>query len=193
MKRALIQQSGHITDIVEPGDEFDVYTGPGAKLHWVDAPDEVTLDWKMEFNEWIPNHNHVDPLQARVVGYGDQGSQMARIYDDIKDGLFGEDAKKGKFFRAIESVKAEASEKYGEIQIDPETGKPWDPYQPWEHNDLIPAWWTREEAEAEYPSLKIDKQYQTYVKYMVEGDGCKWDNAETEPLLPREEKDEDYN
>ena len=27
---------------------------------------------------------------------------------------------------------------------------------------------------------------------MVEGDGCKWDNAETEPLLPREEKDEDY-
>ena len=42
---------------------------------------------------------------------------------DIKAGLFGEDAKTGKFFRAIESVKKEASEKYGEIQIDPETGK----------------------------------------------------------------------
>ena len=73
MKRVLISVTGFPTDIVEPDEEFDIYTGDGATLRWVDGPDEVTLDWKLEFNQWVPDQGHVDPLQARIVGYGDAG------------------------------------------------------------------------------------------------------------------------
>ena len=31
---------GFPTDIAEPGEEFDIYTGPGSTYRWVDAPDE---------------------------------------------------------------------------------------------------------------------------------------------------------
>ena len=192
MKRALISVTGFPTDIVEAGEEFDIYTGPGSKFRWVDMPDEGTIDWKLEFNEWIPDHGHVDVSQARVVGYGDQGAQLGRLFDDIKAGLFGDAAKEGKFYKAVQSVKDEVSEKYGEIPIDPETGEAWDPYSPWDHDDAIPAWWTREEAEAEYgEELTESKTYKTYVKYVVEGGGEPWDPNQN-PVLPRDAMPE-YN
>ena len=149
MKRALISYQGFPSDIAEPGEEFETYTGPGASYRWVDAPDEVSLDWKLEFNEWIPNHGHVDVSQAKVVGYGDGGSQLARLFDDIKAGLFGDAPKEGKFYKAIQSVKDEVLEKYGETPKHPKTGEAWDPYDPWDHDERIPAWMSREEAEAE--------------------------------------------
>jgi hypothetical protein len=184
MKRALISVTGFPTDIANPGEEFEIYTGPGSKLRWVDAPDEVTLDWKLEFNEWVPDQGHVDPHEARVVGYGSNGAQFARLFDDIKAGLFGEAAKEGKFFRAVQSVKDETIAKYGELEYD-ENGQPVDKYKPWAHNDLIPAWMTREEAEAQYPDLVNDTDYKLYVENVVEGDGCPFDPNQ-EPILPRD-------
>jgi hypothetical protein len=184
MKRALISATGFPTDIVDPGAEFEIYTGPGAKLRWVDAPDEITLDWKLEFNEWIPDHGHVDPFAARIVGYGASGAQFARLFDDIKAGVFGEAAKEGKFFKAVQSVKDETLAKYGELEYD-ENGQPIDKYKPWSHNEDIPAWMTRAEAEEAFPDLVNDPDYKLYVTHMVEGDGCPFDPNQ-DPVLPRD-------
>ncbi len=190
MKRVLISVTGFPTDIVEPGDEFDIYTGDGATLRWVDGPDEVTLDWKLEFNQWVPDQGHVDPLQARIVGYGDAGSQLARLYDDIEAGLFGDKPKEGKFYKAIKSVKVECQEKYGDIPIDSD-GKPYDPWKPWDHDAQLPAWLTREEAEKQFPELLNDPDYKMYIENMVEGDGAPFD-ANVDPVEPRDNLPE-YN
>ena len=54
MKKALIGYQGWVQDIREPGEEFEIYNGPDASIQWIDAPDEITLDWTLE---WSHNNN----------------------------------------------------------------------------------------------------------------------------------------
>jgi len=51
MKKALIGYQGWVSEIRNPGEEYEIYNGPDANMQWVDAPDEITLDWTLE---WSP-------------------------------------------------------------------------------------------------------------------------------------------
>ena len=109
MKRALVRADGFITDIINEGEEFEVYTGPGSGLRWIDIPDEGTIDWKLELGEWIPDFEFHDPEIVRIVAYGDPGMQLSKLYKDIEAGLFGDAAKGGEFFKHIAGVKSECA------------------------------------------------------------------------------------
>tara|TARA_Y100000004_G_scaffold118764_1_gene133453 strand:- start:741 stop:1337 length:597 start_codon:yes stop_codon:yes gene_type:complete len=144
MKRALVRADGFITDIINEGEEFEVYTGPGSGLRWIDMPDEGTIDWKLELGEWIPDFEFHDPETVRIVAYGDPGMQLSKLYKDIKNGLFGEAAKEGEFFKHIESVKNECAP----VQYD-EEGQKVLPDEPFPHSEEIPAWLTEFEIPVE--------------------------------------------
>ena len=101
MKRALVRADGFITDIIGEGEEFEVYTGPGSGLRWIDIPDEGTIDWKLELGEWIPDFEFHDPEIVRIVAYGDPGMQLSKLYKDIEAGLFGDAAKGGEFYLSL--------------------------------------------------------------------------------------------
>lgn len=146
-KRALVRADGFITDIVEAGEEFEVYTGPGSSLKWMDIPDDATNLWKMELGEWIPDFSFHDPEMLRVVAYGDPGEQLSMLYKDIKDGLFGEAAKEGRFFKHIDNVRNTLPEvQYEEITIINDDGveevvkQKVLPDEPFPHTEIIPCW-----------------------------------------------------
>ena len=152
-KRALVRADGFITDIVEAGSEFDVYTGPGSSMKWMDIPDEATNLWKLELGEWIPDFEYHDPEMIRIVSYGDPGMQLSLIYKDIKNGLFGEAAKEGEFFKHIQKVKDECppveyedvevlDEMSGETHIEKQKVLPDEPFP---HDETMPAWMTADE------------------------------------------------
>ena len=42
---------GYIHQIEDPGNDFDIYNGPDAKIQWVDAPDNVTEHWILYLEE----------------------------------------------------------------------------------------------------------------------------------------------
>ena len=44
-------------------------------------------------------------LYTRRLGYGDISVQLDKLWHDIEDGKFGEDAKTGTWFLAIKEVK----------------------------------------------------------------------------------------
>ncbi|UNH61164.1 hypothetical protein SSZBM1_47 [Synechococcus phage S-SZBM1] len=146
-KRALVRADGFITDICEAGEEFEVYTGPGSSLKWMDIPDDATNLWKMELGEWIPDYSFHDPETLRIVAYGDPGAQLSMLYRDIEAGLFGEKAKKGKFFQHIKSVKETLPEvEWEEIEVVNDDGttsivrQKVLPNEPFPHTDQIPCW-----------------------------------------------------
>ena len=156
MKSCLIRSDGFITDIVEKGEEFAVYTGPGSSLKWVDAPDEVDIEWRMMLGEWIPDFLYTDPLQEKLIAYGEPGTQLGMLWKDIDAGLFGEKAKEGKFYQHIKKVKSEARPiTWKEIEVvDPADPAATvtervaeEPDQPFPHDDNMPAWNTPEEME----------------------------------------------
>ena len=114
-KRALVRADGFITDIVEAGSEFDVYTGPGSSMKWMDIPDEATNLWKMELGEWIPDFEFHDPELIRQVSYGEPGLQLSMIYNDIKNGTLDQT---GEFFNHIKKVKEECPPvEYEEVEV----------------------------------------------------------------------------
>ena len=52
MKKVLVSIEGRALQIVDPGQEFEIYNGPDAKFVWVDVDnDNITLDWTLE---WSP-------------------------------------------------------------------------------------------------------------------------------------------
>ena len=102
MKRALVRADGFITDIVEAGEEFEIYTGPGAAMKWMDIPADATNMWKLELGEWIPDFVFHDPETLRIVAYGDPGSQLSMIYRDIENGSLNKD---GEFYKHVKNVK----------------------------------------------------------------------------------------
>ncbi len=154
MKSCLVRSDGFITDICEKGEEFEVYTGPGSSLKWVDAPDEVDIEWRLMLGEWIPDFLYTDPLNEKLIAYGEPGVQLGRLWNDIDAGLFGENAKKGEFYTHIKNVKANARPiTWKEIESVDGAGNPIvervsdEPDQPFPHDENMPAWNTPEEMD----------------------------------------------
>lgn len=137
MKRALVRADGFITDIVEEGEEFEIYTGPGASMKWMDIPDDATNMWKLELGEWIPDFVHHDPETLRIVAYGDPGEQLSMIYNDIKNGTLNQE---GEFFKHIKNVK----ETMPKVEYDADGNKVV-PDEPFPHDETMPAWLTAEQ------------------------------------------------
>ena len=165
-QRALVRADGFITDIVEAGEEFEVYTGPGAGLRWMDIPDDATIDWKLELGEWIPDFEFHDPEMLRVVAYGDPGEQLSMLYKDIDAGLFGEAAKEGKFYQHVKSVKeSQPPVQYEEVEVTDEMSGETTvvkqkvlPNEPFPHSEDMPAWWGPEQFDdATQQEFKIGK------------------------------------
>ena len=92
MKKALIGYQGWVQDIREPGEEFEIYNGPDASIQWVDAPDEITLDWTLEWSPqqqqmiWVERDGpYTQDSEARRVAYGEVGEQLDMLYHEIQE------------------------------------------------------------------------------------------------------------
>lgn len=93
MKKALVTIPGYVSQIVDPGEDFEIYEGPDAAFVWVDAPDDITVDWTLEYSPsagtmvWVKRTKaYTDPEVARKVAYGDIGAQLDMQYKDSLDG-----------------------------------------------------------------------------------------------------------
>jgi len=111
MKKVLISYQGWVSQIVEPGEEYEIYEGPDATIAWVDAPDEITLDWTLE---WSPNQEtmiwvdrdapYTDNVVARKVAYGRLEEQLDLIYHDIEqNGALTAD---GEWYKHVSTIKS---------------------------------------------------------------------------------------
>jgi hypothetical protein len=92
MKKVLMSVQGYIHQIVDPGEDFEIYNGPDATIQWVDAPDDVAIDWTLEYSPsanqmvWVKRESaHTDLEIARKVAYGDIGAQLDMMYKDMLD------------------------------------------------------------------------------------------------------------
>jgi len=92
MKKALVGYQGWVSQIREPGEEGPIYEGPGAVSVWVDAPDDITMDWTLEWSPgqqrmiWVERDGpFTDNSVARKVAYGREGEQLGMIFDAIKE------------------------------------------------------------------------------------------------------------
>lgn len=112
MKKALMDSTGYVADIVEPGEEYTLFFGRGCSQMWVNAPDNITKAWTLEWSPtaadmvWIERtESYTDPSTARIVAYGEIGEQLDMLYKDI---LAGKDlgASDATWFNHIKGVKA---------------------------------------------------------------------------------------
>lgn len=108
MKKALIEYNGMVKEIVDPGQEFPIYSGEGCTMQWVDAPDDVTIFWSLEYSPeqdkmvWVERDlPYADPVLRRKIGYGEAEVQLGMIYDDLIAGNLAE----GKWVEHIQNVK----------------------------------------------------------------------------------------
>lgn len=109
MKKVLVNKQGYVMQIEEPGDDFEIYEGPDAAFVWVDAPDDITLQWTLEHSPaqgkmvWVDRENPpVDKEMQRKVAYGEVGAQLDMLYHDIQDG----NLENGSWVNHISAVKA---------------------------------------------------------------------------------------
>jgi len=93
MKKALVGIQGYVMQIEEPGDDFEIYNGPGATFQWVDAPDGITLFWTLEYSPaqgqmiWVERDGPPEDREMqRKVAYGTVEEQLDLLYHDIEDG-----------------------------------------------------------------------------------------------------------
>lgn len=91
MKKALVSYQGYVSEIRDPGEEYEIYEGPDATIAWVDAPDNIQLEWTLEWSPsqqtmiWVERDGpFTDNAVARKVAYGEVGAQLGMIFDDIK-------------------------------------------------------------------------------------------------------------
>ena len=61
-------------------------------MAWVDAPDDITMDWTLEWSPgqqkmiWVERDGPFTNNEvARKVAYGDAGAQLGMIFDAIKE------------------------------------------------------------------------------------------------------------
>jgi len=108
MKKALVEYNGLVKEIVNPGEEFPIYSGEGCTMQWVDAPDDVTIFWTLEYSPkqdksiWVERDlPYADPVLRRKIAYGEAEIQLGMLYDDIIAGKL--DA--GKWVTHIKDVK----------------------------------------------------------------------------------------
>lgn len=110
MKKALVDYTGIVKEIVDPGEDFQIYSGEGCTMQWVDAPDDITTFWTLEYSMsadnmiWIerdlPYH---DPLLRRKVAYGEASEQLGMLFDDI----INDNIQNGDWVSHIKRVKSE--------------------------------------------------------------------------------------
>jgi hypothetical protein len=111
MKKALIGYQGWVQQIVEPGQDYDIYNGPDATIQWVDAPDEITLDWTLEYSPsqrtmiWVERDGpFTNNSVARKVAYGEYGQQLDMLFHEIRtNGTISQD---GEWFQHVSAIKA---------------------------------------------------------------------------------------
>lgn len=111
MKKALVGYQGYVMQIEEPGQDFEIYNGPDATFQWVDAPDNVTLQWTLEYSPsqgksiWVEREAPpTDPGIARKVAYGEVGDQLDMIYHELME--TGTLSKNGMWASHITTVKS---------------------------------------------------------------------------------------
>ena len=111
MKKALIGYQGWVQDIREPGEEFEIYNGPDASIQWVDAPDQITLDWTLEWSPqqqqmiWVERDGpYTQDSEARRVAYGEVGEQLDMIFHEIQES--GSISASGPWASHISTVKS---------------------------------------------------------------------------------------
>ena len=86
-KMCLVDYRGFIEQIVEPGEEFEIYEGDDATIKWVlSASDDVTLDWIMKDGAFVERTKHISYAIQRQVAYGPIGDQLDMIYKDQING-----------------------------------------------------------------------------------------------------------
>lgn len=112
MKKALIGYQGWVSEIRNPGEDYEIYNGPDANMQWVDAPDEITLDWTLEWSPskqemvWVERDAPYSPdanAIARKVAYGEVGEQLDMLYHEIKEN--GSISRDGEWFQHLTTVK----------------------------------------------------------------------------------------
>lgn len=110
MKKAIVTYQGYVQDIVDPGEDFEIYEGPGATIAWVDAPDNIQREWTLEWSPgqqlmvWVERDAaYTDNKVARKVAYGRIEEQLDLIYHDIRqNGVLSTD---GDWYTHIATVK----------------------------------------------------------------------------------------
>ena len=87
-KKCLVTCLGTIMEIVDPGQEYEIYEGEGATIKWVDCSnDSVTVDWVMKAGVFVEKSEApVDFSLRRKVAYGDIGAQLDMQYKDALNG-----------------------------------------------------------------------------------------------------------
>lgn len=93
MKKALMDFTGYIADIVDPGEEYPLFFGRGCSQMWVNAPDDITKSWTLEWSPssqdmvWVKRDDvYGDPATVRRVAYGEIGQQLDMLFQDIAAG-----------------------------------------------------------------------------------------------------------
>ena len=88
-KSCLVDYRGFITDVVEPGEEFEVYQGDDSPIKWVTCDDDaVTNLWVLCNGEFFDSANRLERNQQmkRKVEYGSIEDQMDMMYWDQMNG-----------------------------------------------------------------------------------------------------------
>ena len=108
MKKALVEYNGMVKEVVNPGEEYPIYSGEGCTMQWVDAPDDVTIFWTLEYSPsegksiWIERDlPYADPVLRRKIAYGEAEVQLGMLYDDIVSGKLDS----GSWVQHIQNVK----------------------------------------------------------------------------------------
>tara|TARA_R110001592_G_scaffold58459_1_gene177063 strand:- start:2922 stop:3311 length:390 start_codon:yes stop_codon:yes gene_type:complete len=116
-KMCLVNASGTIGEIVNPGQEYEIYEGEGAAIKWVNCSnDSVTIDWIMKAGVFVERSGPlVDFALRRKVAYGDIGAQLDMQY---KDGLNGTTTWKD-HIAAVKAANAAPSEQPDQEEITP--------------------------------------------------------------------------
>jgi len=110
MKKALVVFQGYVQQIVDPGEDFQIYEGPDATIAWVDAPDNIQREWTLEWSPskgemvWVERDApYTDNRVARKVAYGRVEEQLDLIFHDIRQN--GTLDTNGEWFQHIQTIK----------------------------------------------------------------------------------------
>ena len=88
-KSCLVDYRGFITDVVEPGEEFEVYQGDDAPIKWVTCDDDnVTNLWVLYNGEFFDSKDRLERNQQmkRKIEYGHVEDQLDMMYHDQING-----------------------------------------------------------------------------------------------------------
>lgn len=111
MKKALVSYQGFVGKVCDPGEDTEHYQGPDMTFTFVDAPDNIQMDWTLEWSPsqqvmvWVERDGpFTDNAVARKVAYGEVGAQLGMLYDELKAN--GTISKDGDWFQHISTVKS---------------------------------------------------------------------------------------